>query len=268
MNNFETTTVKKLEKFLTLKNFSQNTINIYINYIKQFISVFDKNIYHVNQKDINNYFYNKNFSSISQQNQFISSIKQLLLFIGKKNIKISILKRPRSERKHPQIIDKDYILDKISKIDNLKHKSIISLSYSVGLRVSEVINLKIEDIDSKRMIINIKQSKGRKDRIVPLSNNILILLRKYYNEFKPQIYLFNGQLKLQYSTNSCNKIVKKYLGKEYRFHLLRHSSATSLLESGTDLRIIQKLLGHNNIKTTEIYTHVSTGTLKNINLPI
>jgi len=118
------------------------------------------------------------------------------------------------------------------------------------------------------MVIIIRQSKGRKDRIVPLSENILKLLREYYTEFKPLDYLFNGQTELQYSSTSCNQIVKQYLGHSYHFHLLRHSCATELLERGTDLRVIQKLLGHNSSKTTEIYTHVSANMLGKINLPI
>ena len=168
----------------------------------------------------------------------------------------------------PKIINKEFLLEQINKIDNLKHKAILSLGFSVGLRVSEVINLKIEDIDSKLMIINIKQAKGKKDRIVPLSQNILILLRNYFKKFTPKEYLFNGQFSLQYSTTSCNQLVKQYLGKEYHFHLLRHSCFTSLLESGTDLRIIQKLAGHSSSKTTEIYTHVSKNILNKIPLPI
>jgi len=156
----------------------------------------------------------------------------------------------------------------ISNIDNLKHKAIISIAYSVGLRVSEVINLMITDIDSKRMIIYINKAKGNKDRIVPLSPDILNLLRIYYKKHKPSLYLFEGQYKNQYTACSCNKIIKKYLGTEYHFHMLRHSSFTYLLESGVDLRIIQRLAGHKNSKTTEIYTHVSTDLLKQINLSI
>jgi site-specific recombinase XerD len=118
------------------------------------------------------------------------------------------------------------------------------------------------------MIIHIKNAKGRKDRIVPLSQNILQLLRKYYKEYKPNTYLFNGQNNLKYSSGSCNKIVKRYLGEEYHIHQLRHSCFTKLLEGGVNLRIIQKIAGHSNIKTTEIYTHVSNQLLSKINLPI
>jgi integrase/recombinase XerD len=250
-------------------NYSKRTIEIYIQYIKKFLIKIDKYPQHFVSSDFQNYLNSYQFTSISQQNQIINAIKFLYeRVLNKKYDKIDFT-RPKKEKHLPQIIDKEFLLSKIDKIQNLKHKSIISLAFSVGLRVSEVINLKIEDIDSKRMIINIKQSKGKKDRIVPLSQNILTLLRLYFIQFKPKIYLFNGQNNnFQYSTESCNKIVKHYLGTEYHFHLLRHSCFTSLLESGTDLRIIQKLAGHSSSKTTEIYTHVSTNILNKISLPI
>jgi site-specific recombinase XerD len=136
------------------------------------------------------------------------------------------------------------------------------------MRVSEVCNLLISDIDSKRMIITIRQSKGKKDRIVALTPKVLEILRTYFKAYKPNLYLFNGQFEPQYSHRSCNQIVKKYIGSDCHFHQLRHSNATALLEAGTDLRIIQKHLGHASSKTTEIYTHVSTNILQNVNYPI
>jgi site-specific recombinase XerD len=160
-------------------------------------------------------------------------------------------------------------LDELAQMQNLKHKAIIMLAYSVGLRVSEVVNLKIADIDSGRMLITIRQAKGKKDRIVPLSPNVLEVLRLYFKKEKPREYLFNGQDgRLQYSATSCNQIVKQHLGEKYHFHLLRHSSFTSMLEAGTDIRIIQKIAGHKNCKTTEIYTHVSNQLLSKVSLPI
>lgn len=182
--------------------------------------------------------------------------------------KITKIPYPKSEKKLPQIIESEFLKERIMKIENLKHKSIIMLGYSCGLRVSEVINLKIEDVDSKRMIINIRNAKGRKDRIVVLSKTMLETLRNYFKKFRPKSFMFNGQFDLQYSAKSCNEIVKKYLGKIYHFHLLRHSHSTTLLESGVDLSIIQKLLGHSNIKTTQIYAHVSTALLHKIQMPI
>jgi site-specific recombinase XerD len=183
-------------------------------------------------------------------------------------LKLRNIEYPRSEKKLPKIIDKEFLLEKIEGIQNLKHKAIISLAYSTGMRVSEVCNLKVKDIDSKRMLINVNKAKGRKDRVVPLSKNILMLLRTYYKEYRPETYLFKGQTKDRYSPRSCGQIVKKYIGHDFHFHLLRHSHATALLESGVDLRLIQKQLGHNSSKTTEIYTHVSTSLINQIPLPI
>lgn len=256
------------QKFIYL-NYSPQTKENYMYHIKSFVkSIGDRQIIHLNSKDFQNYLDNYNFSSVSQQNQVINSIRFLYKYgLDKKYDKVSF-KRPRSEKKLPQIIEKEYLLEQIAKIQNKKHKAIISLAYSTGMRVSEVCNLLISDIDSKRMIITIRQSKGRKDRIVALSEKILEILREYFKEYKPKEYLFNGQFELKYSHRSCNQIVKQYLGKEYHFHQLRHSNATALLEAGTDLRIIQKHLGHASSKTTEIYTHVSTATLQNMALPI
>lgn len=256
------------QKFIYL-NYSTQTKQNYMYHIMAFIkSIGERQIIHLNSKDFQSYLDNYKFSSVSQQNQVINAIRFLYKYgLEKKYDKVSF-KRPKSEKKLPKIIEKEFLLNQISKVENLKHKAIITLAYSTGMRVSEVCNLKIEDVDSKRMLINIKNAKGRKDRVVPLSTVVLSLLRNYFKEFKPSEYLFNGQFTNQYSHKSCNQIVKKYIGKEYHFHLLRHSQATALLEAGTDLRIIQKCLGHSNVKTTEIYTHVSTNMLSKIPLPI
>lgn len=249
--------------------YSDSTVKIYLGYIEKFL--IDLNTIspsRLNSKDFQSYLDSYNFTSTSQQNQVINAIRFLYKFgLNKKYDKVSF-KRPNKEKKLPRVIDKDFLLQKIDKIENLKHKSIISLAFSTGMRVSEVCNLKIKDIDSDRMVINIRNAKGRKDRIVPLSKNILELLRLYFVKYKPNEFLFNGQSSLSYSHTSCNKLVKKYIGTDYHFHLLRHSSFTSLLESGTDLRVIQKLAGHSSSKTTEIYTHVSTNILSQVNLPL
>jgi len=154
-------------------NYSKNTISIYLHYISEFLKITNKNIQKINSSLFQNYIDNYKFSSISQQNQIISSIKFLYKYgLNKKYDKVKF-HRPRKEKTLPRIIDSKIIINSIEKIKNLKHKAIISLAYSVGLRVSEVTNLKIKDIDSKRMIIHIQQFKGKKDRIVPLSENIL-----------------------------------------------------------------------------------------------
>lgn len=254
---------------LKMKNYSENTISNYCSQVKLFLEYFDKvatKPSEISEKQIKDWLLLAN--SINGRKHRISAVKLFYKYTGKQPMKFKYIEYPRSEKKLPKIIEKEFLLDAISKIQNRKHKAIISLAYSTGMRVSEVCNLKITDIDSKRMIITIRQSKGRKDRIVGLSEKILQILRIYFTEYKPKEYLFNGQFELQYSSTSCNQIVKKYLGKEYHFHLLRHSNATALLEAGTDLRIIQKHLGHANSKTTEIYTHVSTNILSKMALPI
>lgn len=258
------------EKRLRYKNYSERTIQMYIHYTKKFlIDTKTKDPYQLTTKVLFGYIHDYSYSSISQQNQIINSLKLFYKYIlNKSNIHLDKIERPRKEKTLPRIIDKDYLLSKIEKIDNLKHKTIISLAYSVGLRVSEIINLKIVDIDSKRMVINIVQAKGRKDRIVPLTENMLLLLRDYFKKYRPIEYLFNGQNTLKYSSSSCNKIVKKYLGEEYHFHILRHSCFTNLTEQNVDIHAIQKLAGHNSSKTTEIYCQVSKKTLKNLPLAL
>lgn len=265
--------MKILEIFtekLRYKNYSPRTIDVYKSYLSNFIKFNNiKDPYQVTTNQIVKFLESYNFTSTSQQNQYIGCLKLFAKYIlNKKDIHLSKIERPRNEKKLPKVIDGEFIKQQLSKIDNLKHKSILTLTYSVGLRVSEVVNLKIEDIDSSRMLIHIKNAKGRKDRIVPLSQTVLELLRDYFKEYKPKIYLFNGQITPQYSIGSCQKIYKKYIDKDSSIHTLRHSSFTNLLESGTDLRIIQKIAGHTSSKTTEIYTHVSNQILGKVNLPI
>jgi site-specific recombinase XerD len=268
MNEKGLPTLKICEQKLNYLNYSKLTTKCYLGYISEFLRKQEKSASHLNSKDFQDYLAEYNFTSVSQQNQVINAIRFLYKFVlNKKYDKVSF-KRPKSEKKLPQVIDGEYIKEQLSKITNIKHRSILSLTYSVGLRVSEIVNLKIEDIDSKRMIIHIKNAKGRKDRIVPLSQKVLELLRIYFKEYKPKEHLFNGQVGIKYSSSSRNQLVKKYLGKSYHIHQLRHSCATNLLENGTDLKIIQKILGHSNVKTTEIYTHVSNQLLSKVNLPI
>jgi site-specific recombinase XerD len=249
-------------------NYSPKTQSTYLHYIEQFLNVTKIPPTRLTSQDFQSYLDNFNFTSVSQQNQVINSIRFLYKFgLNKKYDKVSF-KRPKSEKKLPKVVDSNFILTKLDQIDNLKHKTILTLTFSVGLRVSEITNLKIEDIDSKRMLIHIKNAKGRKDRIVPLSQKVLDLLRTYYKQYKPKEYLFNGQSNKQYSIRSCQAIYKKYIDDKGHIHQLRHSCFTNLLENGTDLKIIQKIAGHSNVKTTEIYTHVSNQLLSKVNLPI
>jgi site-specific recombinase XerD len=268
MNEKGKSTLNICEQKLNYLNYSKRTIDNYLSHINRFLKSQNKSCLHLSSNDFQSYLDNHNFTSISQQNQVINAIRFLYKeVLNKKYDKVSF-KRPKSEKKLPRVIDGEFIKSQLSKIENLKHRAILTLTYSVGLRVSEIVNLKIEDIDSKRMIIHIKSAKGRKDRIVPLSENVLSLLREYFKLFRPKEYLFNGQSVSKYSIQSCQKIYKKYIDENSSIHTLRHSAFTNLLESGTDLRIIQKIAGHSSSKTTEIYTHVSNQILGKVNLPI
>jgi integrase/recombinase XerD len=259
---------KICEQKLKYLNYSNKTSEIYMRYIKEFVEKVGAYPSKLSSKDFQSYLDSYEFSSVSQQNQIINAIRFLYKYgLERKYDKVSF-KRPKKEKKLPRVIDGNVIKEKLSKIENLKHKAILSLTYSVGLRVSEVVNLKIEDIDSSRMLIHIKNAKGRKDRVVPLSEYMLDLLREYFKAYRPTEYLFNGQGKSQYSIKSCQSIYKKYIDKGSSIHALRHSSFTNLLESGTDLRVIQKIAGHASSKTTEIYTHVSNTVLSKVCLAL
>lgn len=255
------------QKFKYL-NYSQKTADLYLGYIAQFLNSQQKSAAHLNHEDFQKYLDTYSFTSISQQNQIINAIRFLYTHgLNRKYGKVKFT-RPKKEKHLPKVIDSNLLIEKIDSIENLKHKTILSLAFSVGLRVSEIVNLKIEDIDSNRMLIYIKNAKGKKDRIVPLSEKMLKLLRNYWLKYKPSIFLFNGQYSEQYSIRSCQQIYKKYIDPTGHFHTLRHSCFTNLLETGTDLRIIQKIAGHSSSKTTEIYTHVSNQILSKVKTPI
>jgi site-specific recombinase XerD len=254
---------------LKLKNYAPNTILNYSNQVKLFLEYFNKvatKPSEISEKQIKEWLLLS--KSINGRKHRISAVKLFYKYTGKQPLKFKHIEYPRAEKKLPKIIEKEFLLKQLDKITNSKHKALLTMTYSTGMRVSEVINLLISDIDSKRMIIFIRNSKGNKDRIVPLSQKVLELLRVYFKEYNPKEYLFNGQFSNQYSDTSCNQLVKKYIGAEYHMHLLRHSNATALLEAGTDLRYIQKHLGHSNVKTTEVYCHVSTAMLSKLNLPV
>jgi site-specific recombinase XerD len=181
--------------------------------------------------------------------------------------------RPNKKERLPEVISQETILKIIKSIQNIKHKCIISLLYSGGLRRQEVLNLKITDIDSERMMVRINGGKGNKDRYTILSQALLIDLRLYYKMYLPKTYLFEGATGGKYSPTSVAKILKKAtkrvgITQNITPHMLRHSFATHLLESGTDLRHIQTLLGHTSSKTTEIYTKVTFSSIQNIKSPL
>ena len=184
-----------------------------------------------------------------------------------------MIDRPLQEKKLPDVLSKEEIKLIFACCTNLKHKCLLEIIYSAGLRRSEALQLKLKDIDSKRMLIKIRAGKGKKDRYTLLSKPVLNDLREYFTAYKPKIWLFEGQNSAQYSATSIVKVLKKYalkagIKKRVHIHMLRHSFATHLLEQGTNLRVIQELLGHEDIKTTEIYTHISSLEIDKVINPI
>ena len=269
--------LKKYIQWLSSKRYSSNTIKTYSEALKSFLVFYrEKTIADITNEDViiyNNEYILKNNLSSSYQNQIVNAIK--LFFSTVRGAKIEIDKIHRSKRSKilPNVLSKEEIKLILNAHSNIKHKTMLSLIYSCGLRRSELLNLKPADIDSKRGIVIIKQGKGKKDRISPLSLKILEMLREYYSIYKPAIWLFEGQnLGEQYSEYSLQSVLKQALQKvatkkSITLHWLRHSYAKHLLESGTDLRYIQELLGHSSSKTTEIYTHVSTKSIQQIKSP-
>jgi integrase/recombinase XerD len=184
-----------------------------------------------------------------------------------------LVHRPRREKTLPNVLSKEEVKAILEAPSNLKHRSMLSLIYACGLRRSELLNLTFKDIHTERNLLIVKQSKGKKDRVVPISNKIINLLRDYYKAYRPKNWLFEGQNGGEkYSEESLAKVLKQSLiktkiQKPVTLHWLRHSYATHLLENGTDIRYIQELLGHSSSRTTEIYTHVSTRNIQNIVSP-
>ena len=235
-----------------------------------------KDLKEISNEDIiafNNDYILANKYSSSYQNQFVNAIKLFFDKIQNKKLNPELLHRPRTARKLPNVLSKEEVKAILESTTNLKHKAMLSLIYACGLRRSELLNLKPIHINSDRNILIIKQAKGRKDRITPLGDKIIKQLREYYKEYKPSVWLFEGQkIGIQYSERSLEEVLKAgvknaNIKKPVTLHWLRHSYATHLLESGTDLRYIQELLGHSSSRTTEIYTHVSTKNLQQIKSP-
>lgn len=269
--------IERFKKWMQSKRYSASTIETYTEALKTFLKYqYQKPIEEISNQDIvdfnTGYILKKNLSS-TYQNQVVNAIKLFFRQIENRIINVDLIHRPKREKRLPNVLSKEEVKAILEAHSNIKHKTMLSLIYSSGLRRSELLNLKPADIDSKRGIIVIRQSKGKKDRIAPLSKKILIMLRTYYREYKPKQWLFEGQtVNEPYSEKSLESVLKQALAKAkitkpVSLHWLRHSYATHLLESGTDLRYIQELLGHNSSRTTEIYTHVSTKNIQSIKSP-
>jgi integrase/recombinase XerD len=270
--------LKDFSDRLILKRYSENTIVIYKEQIIRFFKYYSQKdpsqLTDENVKDYILFLLQKKRISFSYQKQAISAIKFYFEKILRRETKKYYFEMPRGEElKLPIVLSKREVKQILDCTINLKHKTILSTIYSAGLRLSEVVNLKIADIDSVRKLIYVRGGKGKKDRTTLLAEELLILLRKYFRIFKPKVWLFERQDSGQYSIKSVQKIFhnaleKSNIDKKVSVHTLRHSFATHLLEQGEDLRYIQKILGHKNVKTTEIYTHITKRGIDKIRSPL
>ena len=255
------------ESELICSGYAKSTIQGYVKHIAQFNAFTDCAFFdHPFNKCTVLDFLNS-FSNINTRR---NALKALKLFFRKylaDDSTIDEIKYPKSSRKLPIPIDFDFLKSKISEVKNLKHRSILALALSCGLRVSEVVSIKLSHCDSNNMTIRICDSKNGKTRLVPLSDEIRLLLHRYFLVYKPNEWLFEGERRLAYSVSSAQLLIKTYIGADFHFHQLRHTCATYLLDNGCDLRKIQVLLGHSQIESTAIYTHVSTRLLQTISLP-
>ncbi len=269
--------LQELRIWMQHKRYSESTIKTYLDAAKSFLRfIHPKPLPEVDNSDMVRYvneYILKNKLSFAYQNQVINATKLFFREVGKSKLNVDKLERPRSEHKLPNVLSKEEVAAILNAPKNTKHKTMLSLIYACGLRRSELINLKPIDVDSKRGLLIIRQSKGRKDRIVPISDKVITMLRDYYKLYKPKVWLFEGQIVGEkYSEASLQEVLKTAIknaniNKPVSLHWLRHSYATHLLESGVDLRYIQELLGHKSSKTTEIYTHVSTKNIQKIISP-
>ncbi len=270
-------TVKLYSKYLEGKRYSESTVRTYSSFIKDFlVYLSNKPLTEITNRDVELFCEDvlaRKKYSISTQRQFIGAVKHLIKFNPGTKIEEINLERPSRSFYKPVVLSKEEVIDLLRNTRNLKHRAALALMYSSGLRIGELLNLKINDIDIDRRQIFIRQSKGRKDRVVILAESFLPLLKNYYITYRPEYYFIEGKPGIKYSGESVRSFLKQAcknanIKKHVTPHTLRHSYATHLLESGVDLRYIQALLGHSKPETTMIYTHVSRKDLLNINSPL
>jgi len=268
--------IADFRKIMEVKRYTSNTIKTYCSMLKQTEGYFSKPLCSVSEDELFKYVYHlirHKESSWSTQKQLISALKLFYKEVCNESVHLDAILPARKPFKIPEVLSQQEVKRLLNCTKNLKHRCILATMYSAGLRVGELLALRILDIDPDCMVLKVRGGKGDNDRSLPLSQNLLVLLREYYKKYKPQDLLFEGQNGRRYSATSVNQILKKGLTKagikkKLSSHNLRHSYATHLLESGTDIRIIQELLGHKSIKSTMIYTHIAKPTLLKVTSPL
>ena len=269
--------IENFKRWLMHKRYSDNTISAYTELLSMFAGYMGNRLLsETTNEDVVDFVHKVLMAkgySFTYQNQLVSSLKLFFREVVRSNIEIEKLERPRREQKLPNVLSKQEVGLIIKAHSNVKHRTMLCLVYACGLRRSEALNIRPTDIDRKRNMLTIRNAKGRKDRVVPISDKVIEMLEEYYKLYKPKVWLFEGQVEgQQYNEQSLQSVFKQALAKSkvkkpVTLHWLRHSYATHLLEAGTDLRYIQVLLGHKSSKTTEIYTHVSSQSLQKIKSP-
>lgn len=276
MRDYETALAVMSAKLIAVR-YSKSTHDVYNMMFREFLKhIYPKPLHQITKWDIlqfQTYLVREKDVSRSYQNQSINAIKFYLeRVLGHDRLKFE-LERPKKVQQLPQVLSLEEVKRILDGTTNLKHRTMLTTLYSAGLRMGELLNLKIGDIDSAGMRIWIREGKGVKDRLSVLSPKLLELLRQYYAMYKPRKYLFEGPEGGMYSATSVRKVLQRAVNKanirkKIKPHTLRHSFATHLLENGTNLRYIQTLLGHTSTKTTEIYTHVTTKKLDEVRSPL
>jgi integrase/recombinase XerD len=265
-----------MKRKLEIARYSPNSINTYLNATKQLFLHFPaKHPNDLRTEDIEAYQYHlaRGKASNSYLNQVVNAVRYYYKDVLGDATRVSFIERPRKERKLPTVLSEEEVGSLLRAVDNLKHRCILMLIYSAGLRLSELINLRLPDVATDRNQLVVRGGKGNKDRITLLSTKVMVPLQEYLKTYTPKVHLFEGANAGPYSPRSVQQVFHRAKDKAgittpATVHTLRHSFATHLLEKGTDLRYIQTLLGHSSSKTTEIYTHVSTKALGKIRSPL
>ncbi len=275
LNNKQKEVIFDFKQYLSSQRFSESTIENYSYLVSEYL-IFENNRFttvELIQEYIASILVPRKIA-ISTHRQFVGAINHYLTHC-QFGIELDYKTyTPRKERKLPNVLSKEEIVRLIQVTKNLKHRVCIALLYSSGLRIGELLNLKLKDVDFNRMLLKVEQGKGRKDRFVPIAHSILPMLNNYLNTYTPNYYLIENDIKKsKYSAESIRKFLrtsckKASIAKRTTPHTLRHSYATHLLENGTDIRYIQTLLGHYRPETTMIYTHVQSQDLQKINNPL